>query len=152
MFYASTLSWFPNDRGNPLPGIQALLTFLILVFALSLRGASLPSRGELVEKRLPLAPRPRRLAGPAAVLAVVGVVLLIVLPFGYRQALMLSLIGVVVCLSLVVITGFVGQVSLVQVTLAGVVGVRGVAHGRQGRHRVPVGPARRFASPPWSSA
>jgi branched-chain amino acid transport system permease protein len=122
MFYASTLSWFPKDRGNPLPGIQALLTFLILVFALSLRGASLPTRGELVEKRLPIAPRPRRLAGPAGVLAVVGVVLLIVLPFGYRQALMVSLIGVVVCLSLVVITGFVGQVSLVQVTLAGVAG------------------------------
>ena len=95
MFYASTLSWFPKDRGNPLPGIQALLTFLILVFALSLRGASLPTRGELVEKRLPAAPRPRRLAGPAAVLAVVGAVLLIVLPFGYRQALMVSLIGMV---------------------------------------------------------
>ena len=44
------------------------------------------------------------------------------LPFGYRQALMLSLVGVVVCLSLVVITGFVGQVSLAQVTLAGVSG------------------------------
>ena len=48
--------------------------------------------------------------------------LLIVLPFGYRQALMLSLVGMVVCLSLVVITGFVGQVSLAQVTLAGVSG------------------------------
>ena len=58
MYYASTLSWFPTDRGNPLPGVQALLTFLLLVFALSLRGASLPSRGELVEKRLPAAPRP----------------------------------------------------------------------------------------------
>jgi branched-chain amino acid transport system permease protein len=122
MYWASTLSWFPTDRGNPLPGVQALLTFLLLVFALSLRGARLPSRGELVEKRLPLAPRPQRLARPAAVLAVVGVVLLIVLPFGYRQALMLSLVGIVVCLSLVVITGFVGQVSLAQVTLAGVAG------------------------------
>jgi branched-chain amino acid transport system permease protein len=122
MFYASTLSWFPKDRGNPVPGVQALLTFLILVLALSLRGASLPTRGELVEKRLPIAPRPRRLARPAAVMAVVGAVLLIVLPFGHRQALMVSLIGVVVCLSLVVITGFVGQVSLVQVTLAGVAG------------------------------
>jgi len=53
---------------------------------------------------------------------VVGAVLLIVLPFGHRQALMLSLVGMVVCLSLVVITGFVGQVSLAQVTLAGVSG------------------------------
>ena len=48
--------------------------------------------------------------------------LLIVLPFGHRQALMVSLIGMVVCLSLVVIAGFVGQVSLAQVTLAGVSG------------------------------
>jgi branched-chain amino acid transport system permease protein len=120
--YATTLSWFPTDGGNPLPGTQALLTFLLLLVALSLRGASLPTRGELVEKRLPAAPRPRHLARPAGVLAVVGAALLIVMPFGYRQALMLSLIGMAVCLSLVVITGFVGQVSLVQVTLAGVSG------------------------------
>jgi branched-chain amino acid transport system permease protein len=45
-----------------------------------------------------------------------------VLPFDYRQAFMLSLIGMVVCLSMVVITGFVGQVSLAQVALAGVSG------------------------------
>lgn len=122
MQWVATLSWFPTDRGNPLPGVQALLTFVLLVIALSLRGASLPSRGELVEKRLPIAPRPVRLAMPAAVLTVVGVVLLVVLPFGHRQALMLSMIGMVVCLSLVVITGFVGQVSLAQLTLAGVSG------------------------------
>jgi branched-chain amino acid transport system permease protein len=122
MIYASTQSWFPSDKGNPLPGVQALLTFLILVLALSLRGARLPSRGELVEKRLPFAPRPRRLAAPSAAFAVVAVVLLIVLPFDYRQAFMLSLVGIVICLSLVVITGFVGQVSLAQVTLAGVSG------------------------------
>ena len=95
---------------------------MLLVLALSLAARSLPTRGELVEKRLPAAPRPQRLARPAVVLAVVGVVLLVVLPFGYRQALMLSLVGMVVCLSLVVITGFVGQVSLAQVTLAGVSG------------------------------
>ena len=122
MSYVSTLSWFPTDKGNPLPGVQALLTFALLVLALSLRGRSLPTRGELVEKRLPAAPRPQRLARPAVLLAVVGVVLLVVLPFGYRQSLMLSLVGMVVCLSLVVITGFVGQVSLAQVTLAGVSG------------------------------
>jgi branched-chain amino acid transport system permease protein len=122
MIYVSTLSWFPTDKGNPLPGVQALLTFLILVLALSLRGGRLPTRGELVEKRLPFAPRPRRLAAPSGAFAVVGVVLLIVLPFNYRQAFMLSLIGMVICLSLVVITGFVGQVSLAQVTLAGVSG------------------------------
>ena len=123
MYYVSTVSWFPKSKGgNPLPGVQALLIFLIIVAALYVRGANLPTRGELVEKRLPAAPRARRLAGPSAVLAALGAVLLIVLPYGYRQAFMLSLIGIVVCLSLVVITGFVGQVSLAQVTLAGVCG------------------------------
>lgn len=122
MQWVATLSWFPTDRGNPMPGIQALLTFVLLVIALSLRGASLPSRGELVEKRLPLAPRPRRLAQPAVVMLVLGAALLTVLPFGHRQALMLSMIGMTFCLSLVVITGLVGQVSLAQLTLAGVSG------------------------------
>ena len=64
MQWVATLSWFPTDRGNPMPGIQALLTFILLVVALSLRGASLPSRGELVEKRLPLG-APAAAAGPA---------------------------------------------------------------------------------------
>jgi branched-chain amino acid transport system permease protein len=122
MTWVVTLSWFPRDKGNPMPGVQALLTFVVLVIALSVRGGRLPSRGELVEKRLPFAPRPRRLAVPALALAAAGAVLLIVLPFSYRQALMLSMVGMVVCLSLVVITGFVGQVSLAQVTLAGVAG------------------------------
>ena len=122
MTWVATLSWFPSDKGNPMPGVQAVLTFVVLVIALSVRGGRLPSRGELVEKRLPFAPRPRRLAVPALALAAVGAVLLIVLPFSYRQALMVSMAGMVVCLSLVVITGFVGQVSLAQVTLAGVAG------------------------------
>lgn len=122
MIHVSTLSWFPKDKGNPLPGMQALLTFAVLVLALWLRGASLPTRGELVEKRLPIAPRPAHLARSVAWTATVGVVLLIVLPFNHRQALMLSLVGMVICLSLVVITGFVGQVSLAQVSLAGVAG------------------------------
>ena len=122
MTWVATLRWFPTDKGNPMPGVQAVLTFVVLVIALSVRGGRLPSRGELVEKRLPFAPRPRRMAVPALALAAVGAVLLIVLPFSYRQALMVSMVGMVVCLSLVVITGFVGQVSLAQVTLAGVAG------------------------------
>jgi branched-chain amino acid transport system permease protein len=122
LFYASTLSWFPTDNGNSLPGMQALLTFAIIVLGLFLRGASLPTRGELVERRLPTAPRPERLLRPSVLATALAVLLLIVLPYDYRQALMLSLIGIVVCLSLVVITGFVGQVSLAQVALAGVAG------------------------------
>jgi branched-chain amino acid transport system permease protein len=42
-----------------------------------------------------------------------------VLPFDWRHALTISMAGRVICLSFVVITGYVGQVSLVQVALAG---------------------------------
>ena len=122
LYYASTLSWFPTDQGNPMPGIQALLTFLVMVVALLLRGANLPSRGELVEKGLPLVPRVERFLRPTVLFTGLAVLLLIVLPYDYRQAFMLSLIGIVVCLSMIVITGFVGQVSLAQVALAGVSG------------------------------
>ena len=43
MYYVSTVSWFPKSKGgNPLPGVQALLIFLIIVAALYVRGANLP--------------------------------------------------------------------------------------------------------------
>ena len=34
LYYFSTQSWFPTDKGAALPGISALLTFLIIVIAL----------------------------------------------------------------------------------------------------------------------
>ena len=56
--YLSTLSWFPKDEGHALPGVTDLFVFVVIVIAMFWRGASLPGRGELVEKRLPRAPRP----------------------------------------------------------------------------------------------
>jgi branched-chain amino acid transport system permease protein len=59
---------------------------------------------------------------PALLGATVGVVALMTMAPDFRQATINSLIGVVICLSFVVITGFVGQISLVQLALAGVGG------------------------------
>jgi branched-chain amino acid transport system permease protein len=119
LYYASTHSWFPTDGGIPLPGVNALLNFAIVVAALWWRGSSLPMRGELVEARLPEAPRPAGLARATILASGAGAVALFVLPFELRHALTVSMAGMVICLSFVVITGFVGQVSLVQVALAG---------------------------------
>jgi branched-chain amino acid transport system permease protein len=106
----------------PLPGTKELIAFLIIITAMFLRGAALPGRGELIEQRMPEVPRPRRLALPAVTFSIICVVALIVLPYDFRQALVNSLIGIVMALSLVVITGFVGQISVVQLSLAGVSG------------------------------
>ncbi len=123
LVYWGTQSWFPTDEGGaPIRGLPELFVFLVIVFALFLRGASLPGRGELVEKRLPAVPRPERLLRPGVIAAIVGVAALIVFPYDFRQSLINSLLGIVICLSLVVIVGFVGQISVVQLALAGVAG------------------------------
>ncbi|MBV9416604.1 MAG: ATP-binding cassette domain-containing protein, partial [Solirubrobacterales bacterium] len=120
--YVTSQSWFPTAGGVALPGVYELVVFVLIVLFMYLRGASLPSRGELVEQRLPEAPRPRKLAVTAPVMAVVCAVALVVLPFDFREALVNTMIGTLIALSLVVITGFVGQISVVQLTLAGVSG------------------------------
>jgi branched-chain amino acid transport system permease protein len=46
----------------------------------------------------------------------------VVFPYDFRNALINTLIGILMALSLVVITGFVGQISVVQLALSGAAG------------------------------
>jgi branched-chain amino acid transport system permease protein len=125
--YASAQSWFPQSGGVALPGVTDLLAFLIIVAVLFWRGSRIPGRGELVERRLPGVPRPRNLTRTSLILLAVAAVALVVLPFGFREALINTLIGTLMALSLVVIAGFVGQISVVQLSLAGAAGFT-IAH------------------------
>ena len=120
--YWSSQSWFPQSQGNPLNGLAELLFFVLVAIAMAWRGSKVPARGELTEKRMPLAPRPENLVRWSVIALVAGVVLLIVFPYEFRQALVNSMLGAMLCLSLVVVVGFVGQISVVQVALAGVTG------------------------------
>ena len=122
LYYLQTFSWFPTDHGVAMPGVQPLLVFGLMVVAMFVRGTSLPTRGELVDQRLPLAPRPTQLWRAALIATTAAAVALIVLPYDFRQALITSLLATIMCLSLVVITGYVGQISIVQLALAGVSG------------------------------
>ncbi len=122
LYYLQTQSWFPTDHGIALPGVYQLLVFVLMVIAMFVRGTSLPSRGELVEQRLPFAPRAKRLWQPALLGTAVAVTALIVFPYDFRQALITSLLATIMCLAVVVITGFVGQISVVQLALAGISG------------------------------
>jgi branched-chain amino acid transport system permease protein len=120
--YLQSLSWFPTAANQPLPGVYDLTVFLILVAVMLFRGNTLPQRGAAIERRLPIAPPARWVARPAVVTAVVLAVSFLVLPFDFRQALTNTLIGIVVSMSIVLLTGFVGQISLAQVALSGVAG------------------------------
>src|SRR5437764_439501 len=120
--YASAQSWFPQSGGVSLPGVTDLLAFLIIVVVLFWRGSRIPGRGEIVERSLPEAPRPQHLVRAGLICALVGAVLLVVFPFDFREALINTLIGALMALSLVVVTGFVGQISVIQLALAGAAG------------------------------
>ena len=122
LYYLAPQSWYPTDHGIALPGVWQLFVFVMIVIAMFVRGASLPGRGELIEKRLPIVPRPEHLTRSTVIGTVACAVALIVLPWDFRQALIVSLLGALICLSYVVITGFVGQISVVQLALAGVAG------------------------------
>ena len=112
----SELEWFPKV------GVREGLPFLIIIATMFLLGKSLPTRGSLVEGRQPMALAPRRLWVVVPLWVATAVVLLNVLHGGYRFALIVSMIGAVIALSLVVLTGFVGQISLAQMAFAGAAG------------------------------
>ncbi|MGV3760229.1 MAG: ABC transporter permease [Actinomycetota bacterium] len=105
--------WLPSN------GTRELIPLLVIVIALFLRGRSLPVRGATDTERLPRAPENRRVGRLTLVLAVVFLVGQLVLGFEWRQSLTVSAIGTIVGLSLVVVTGFVGQISLAQMAIAG---------------------------------
>jgi ABC-type branched-subunit amino acid transport system permease subunit len=110
----SKLSWWPQT------GTDQLFPFLVIVVVMFVIGKSLPTRGSVSEGRLPFAvPTRPRYVLPGGAIAVT-VVLIFTLSAGYRLALVNSIIGALLCLSLVVVTGYVGQIALFQMSLAGV--------------------------------
>ncbi len=115
-------SWFPHVEGQALPGVAQMLPFLLIVVVLFARGDSLPTRGSVAAGRLPFVPRPSRAStrvyAPMAVAACAIGLMFVATPNG-RLAIMTSLIGIIISLSFVVVTGYVGQISLAQMMLAG---------------------------------
>jgi len=115
--------WYPRAGVSAIPGIETVIPLLIIIIVLFTRGNALPGRGAIESGRLPLAPvatrRSLTITGPVlAALALISI--LFWLTPAYRDGLTNSLIGIVVCLSVVVVTGYVGQISLAPMTFAGI--------------------------------
>jgi branched-chain amino acid transport system permease protein len=102
------------------PGIATATPFVIAILVMVLVGRPLPTRGGVSTGRPPRAPlgRGSRLV-PAAIGCAAVIVALVVLNTTYQAAVAASLTSAVVALSLVVLTGYVGQISLMQLTFAG---------------------------------
>ncbi|MET7774008.1 branched-chain amino acid ABC transporter permease/ATP-binding protein [Nocardia sp. NPDC005366] len=98
---------------------EAISLFLILGF-LVIKGRPLPDRGSVIRQTLGRAPRPDNIVIPALLAVSIAVVALLTTSGSYRAAIVSSIIFGILGLSQVVVTGYAGQVSLAQLTLAGV--------------------------------
>ena len=100
-------------------GFETLVPFMVIIGALALFSANLPGRGDMVTERNPFAPMPR--FNWAVILGAGGLAVL-VMGFGestLRLATIESLIQTVLILSVVLLAGYVGQVTLAELTFAG---------------------------------
>jgi ABC-type branched-subunit amino acid transport system permease subunit len=109
-----SLSWLPQVNW------QAGLPFLIIIATMAIRGDALAARGSLGHGHFPTSPRPRRALVWIAVLSTGGVVALLTLDSVWRGAIIVSATTAVIALSVVVLTGYVGQISLMPMALAGI--------------------------------
>lgn len=119
-------TWFPEWLQS---GATDAIPLVIIVLVLFLRGKSLPVRGNIQEKRLPLSPYPKRIGWYVGIFVPLGALLAFGLPGDFifsglsgkwGFAFTTTLIGAMLMLSYVLLAGYVGQISMVQLSIAGV--------------------------------
>lgn len=117
--FQTTKAWWPEWAKA---GLSDALPFVVIVVALFVVGDSLPSRGAVESDPLPEVYRPKmRTAVIAPVVIGAGVVATLT-SGSYRFGIITSMIVTIIMLSLVVLTGLVGQISLAQAGIAGTAG------------------------------
>jgi ABC-type branched-subunit amino acid transport system permease subunit len=106
--------WLPDQ------GLPQVLPFALIIVAMTVFSRGVGARGAVGEARQPLLGRPSRPYTTTVACFVVGPIALVALHGSLRSAFEASLVSICLALSLVVLTGYVGQVSLAQMSFAGV--------------------------------
>ncbi len=115
-FQART-DWLPDFLPNG--GLREALPVILILVAITVRGSHLPTRDAITEARLPASPVPHHpLAWTLGLTALVALGLL-TLDAQWRLAIVVSTIAALIALSTVVVTGYVGQISLAGYAFAG---------------------------------
>ncbi|PWD42096.1 ABC transporter permease [Gordonia paraffinivorans] len=117
--WLATKSWWPEWAQS---GLGDALPFVIVVIALFLLGGRIPSRGSLGEVRMPAVRIPRIRIVPAAAIIAVVVVAIVLTEGTWRYGVVTSVILSLIALSLVLLTGYLGQISLASMAFAGAAG------------------------------
>jgi branched-chain amino acid transport system permease protein len=115
----SARDWWPDWATV---GVAEAVPLLVIVAALFLLGRRLPDRGSAGADPLPPVPTPRVRPPLVGALVAAGVAALLLTGGSYRFGVITSMIVALMALSLVVLTGFVGQISLAQAAFAGTAG------------------------------
>ena len=119
-YLSGTKEWWPEWAKQ---GLNDAVPFVVIVIALFLVGRSIPMRGEDVRVGLPPVILPRNRPLVVGLLAVGGLLAVVMTSGSYRFGIITSLSSALIALSLVVLTGMVGQISLAQAAFAGVAGL-----------------------------
>lgn len=112
----ANLTWLPRIN------IEQGLPFLIIIITIAVRGQYLPGRDAVANARFPFSPTPRLTAVWTTAMVVAGSVALLTTGRDIRLGIIVSATTAVLALSVVVITGYVGQISLMPYALAGISG------------------------------
>lgn len=105
------------------PGLADSVPFVIIIIAMAVTGKLIPPRGSITLGRPPLATRGRISPFKAFGVLALGVLVAVFVGSTYQTALASSAVAAVIALSVVVITGFAGQISLAQMAFAGISGL-----------------------------
>ncbi len=124
------VTWIPTWL--PTTGLQAIVPVVVIVAVLVWRGDALPDRSAVSGRRLPPAPEPRHVAPWTVGLVVLAAIGLVTFDAAHRQALIVSMVFALLALSIVVVTGFTGQISLAQLAFAGIAGFASIRLADQG--------------------
>ena len=119
MLQSEALTLAGRNDWMPRTGSSELVPLIVILAALLITGRAMPARGGLLRHPLGRAPRPRSLLLPVVVGTGVGIAALVLTDDSWRSAVIGTFIAGVIGLSLVVVTGYAGQVSAAQLALAG---------------------------------
>ncbi|MFG2514072.1 ATP-binding cassette domain-containing protein [Streptomyces sp. NPDC048584] len=119
-YLSQTKDWWPEWAKQ---GLTNVVPFVVIVVALFVLGRAIPTRGDDVRSSLPAVLIPRNRPHMVVALSALGLVALVLTSGTYRFGVITSLAVSLIALSLVLLTGMLGQISLAQAAFAGVAGI-----------------------------
>jgi ABC-type branched-subunit amino acid transport system ATPase component/ABC-type branched-subunit amino acid transport system permease subunit len=114
--FLSSKDWWPTSFRT---GLSDAVPFVVLIIVLFVLGKSLPTRGAVRSDPLPEVIIPRNRVSVIVPLVAGGLIAILVTSGSYRYGIITSMMFTVATLSIVLLTGLIGQISLAQAALAG---------------------------------